>query len=174
MCIWHLLKDIRVLGYIDITDTNIRTHGTANFPPLSSQPILEEKLKIQDTCGVHNLHGMPGVLGAIVGAVTAALATKDVYGDGLVCLFFDKLGKCALSCFYGEAPPFAQQTDAVKACIHTTVSFNTPCSLCCRMADVFPDIHSGEVEASFQGVRQAISLAVTLGIALLGGLITGM
>uniref|UniRef100_A0A674CYL9 Rh family B glycoprotein n=1 Tax=Salmo trutta TaxID=8032 RepID=A0A674CYL9_SALTR len=92
-------------------------------------PILEEKLKIQDTCGVHNLHGMPGVLGAIVGAVTAALATKDVYGDGLVCLFFDKLGKCALSCFYGEA--------------------------------------------SFQGVRQAISLAVTLGIALLGGLITG-
>ncbi|KAK6326302.1 hypothetical protein J4Q44_G00019470 [Coregonus suidteri] len=86
-------------------------------------PILEKKLKIQDTCGVHNLHGMPGVLGAIVGAVTAALATKDVYGDG--------------------------------------------------MADVFPDIHSGDVEASFQGVRQAISLAVTLGIALLGGLITG-
>uniref|UniRef100_A0A8K9X156 Rhesus blood group family type B glycoprotein n=1 Tax=Oncorhynchus mykiss TaxID=8022 RepID=A0A8K9X156_ONCMY len=81
-------------------------------------PILEQKLKIQDTCGVHNLHGMPGVLGAIVGAVTAALATKDVYGDG--------------------------------------------------MADVFPDIHSGDVEASFQGVRQAISLAVTLGIALLG------
>lgn len=46
------------------------------------QPILESKLKIQDTCGVHNLHGMPGVLGAIVGAVTAALATADVYGKG--------------------------------------------------------------------------------------------
>lgn len=42
------------------------------------------------------------------------------------------------------------------------------------MADVFPDIQSGDVEASFQGIRQAISLAVTLGIALLGGLITGM
>lgn len=48
----------------------------------SFQPILEEKLKIQDTCGVHNLHGMPGILGAIVGAVTAALATMDVYGEG--------------------------------------------------------------------------------------------
>lgn len=48
----------------------------------SFQPILESKLKIQDTCGVHNLHGMPGVLGAIVGAVTAALATRDVYGKG--------------------------------------------------------------------------------------------
>lgn len=46
------------------------------------KPILEEKLKIQDTCGVHNLHGMPGILGAIVGAVTASLATKDIYGEG--------------------------------------------------------------------------------------------
>uniref|UniRef100_A0A8C7PR75 Rhesus blood group family type B glycoprotein n=1 Tax=Oncorhynchus mykiss TaxID=8022 RepID=A0A8C7PR75_ONCMY len=82
-------------------------------------PILEQKLKIQDTCGVHNLHGMPGVLGAIVGAVTAALATKDVYGDGLLPLLRNR---------------------------------QTP-SKC--------------------GVRQAISLAVTLGIALLGGLITG-
>lgn len=43
---------------------------------------MEKKLKIQDTCGVHNLHGMPGILGAIVGAVTAALATKDIYGEG--------------------------------------------------------------------------------------------
>lgn len=48
----------------------------------SFQPILEEKLKIQDTCGVHNLHGMPGILGAIVGAVTAAVATVDIYGEG--------------------------------------------------------------------------------------------
>lgn len=86
-------------------------------------PLMEEKLKIQDTCGVHNLHGMPGVLGAIVGAVTAALATKDIYGDG--------------------------------------------------MADVFPDVHSGDIEPAFQGVRQAISLAVTLGMALFGGLIVG-
>ncbi|XP_040900341.1 ammonium transporter Rh type B [Toxotes jaculatrix] len=86
-------------------------------------PILESKLKIQDTCGVHNLHGMPGILGAVVGAVTAALATVDIYGDG--------------------------------------------------MEDVFPDVASGDITASFQGVRQAISLAVTLGMALLGGLIVG-
>ena len=29
------------------------------------QPILERKLKISDTCGVHNLHGMPGLAGGI-------------------------------------------------------------------------------------------------------------
>lgn len=86
-------------------------------------PVLEEKMKIQDTCGVHNLHGMPGVLGAIVGAVTAAVATTDVYGKG--------------------------------------------------MEDVFPQIANGDFTAQGQGIRQAVSLAVTLGIALVGGLIVG-
>ncbi|CAL8247761.1 unnamed protein product [Lota lota] len=86
-------------------------------------PILEKKLKIQDTCGVHNLHGMPGVLGAIVGAVTAAFATTEIYGGG--------------------------------------------------MNDVFPDIASGQVQSSGQAGYQAISLLVTLGMALFGGIIVG-
>ncbi|MCX8132154.1 MAG: ammonium transporter [Clostridia bacterium] len=30
------------------------------------QPKLQSKLRIVDTCGVHNLHGMPGVLGGII------------------------------------------------------------------------------------------------------------
>jgi len=41
------------------------------------------------------------------------------------------------------------------------------------MKDVFPDVANGERTASYQGGIQAISLAVTLGIALLGGLIVG-
>ncbi|KAG7335994.1 hypothetical protein KOW79_000687 [Hemibagrus wyckioides] len=85
-------------------------------------PILESKLKIQDTCGVHNLHGMPGVLGAIVGAITAAAASSSIYGQGIV--------------------------------------------------DVFPDIND-EHTASQQALMQIASLAVTLGFALLGGLIVG-
>jgi ammonium transporter Rh len=46
------------------------------------QPVLESKFKVQDTCGVNNLHGMPGVLGALLGVLVAGLATHEVYGDG--------------------------------------------------------------------------------------------
>ncbi|XP_012692011.1 rh family, C glycoprotein a [Clupea harengus] len=51
-------------------------------------PFMERVLKIQDTCGVHNLHAMPGVIGGVVGAITAAAATVDVYGkEGLINTF---------------------------------------------------------------------------------------
>lgn len=38
--------------------------------------ILNDKLKIADTCGVHNLHGMPGIIGGIVSAI-ALIATQQ-------------------------------------------------------------------------------------------------
>ncbi len=39
-------------------------------------PRLEE-YKIHDTCGIHNLHGMPGLLGGISGIIVAAIADDD-------------------------------------------------------------------------------------------------
>ncbi|XP_008068812.1 ammonium transporter Rh type C [Carlito syrichta] len=51
-------------------------------------PFLESRLQIQDTCGIHNLHGLPGIIGGIVGAVTAACASPEAYGlEGLVHSF---------------------------------------------------------------------------------------
>lgn len=58
---------------------------------LLSQPAMNKKLNIHDTCGVHNLHGMPGVMAGIVGAITAAMATQEEYGVRYYCFFLDKI-----------------------------------------------------------------------------------
>ncbi|XP_057265944.1 ammonium transporter Rh type B [Pezoporus wallicus] len=60
------------------------------IPPLGFRfltPFLCSRLKIQDTCGVHNVHGLPGVLGALLGTLLAALATADAYGGRLEPVF---------------------------------------------------------------------------------------
>lgn len=50
-------------------------------------PILHSRLKIEDTCGVHNIHGLPGILGALLGTLLTLLATADTYGDRLELVF---------------------------------------------------------------------------------------
>ncbi|XP_028910662.1 ammonium transporter Rh type B [Ornithorhynchus anatinus] len=50
-------------------------------------PLLESGLRVQDTCGVHNLHGLPGLLGALLGAGVATRAGPDTYGDRLDDVF---------------------------------------------------------------------------------------
>ncbi|XP_078105927.1 rh family, C glycoprotein a [Sander vitreus] len=51
-------------------------------------PFLEKYFKLQDTCGIHNLHAVPGMLGGFVGAIVAASASVDVYGrEGLIKTF---------------------------------------------------------------------------------------
>ena len=45
------------------------------------QPRLQSILKMVDTCGVHNLHGMPGLLGGIIAiAVVPGIATAQLSG----------------------------------------------------------------------------------------------
>lgn len=43
-------------------------------------PYLLEKICLHDTCGVHNLHGMPGIIGGIFGAIFSSIAEQN-YGD---------------------------------------------------------------------------------------------
>lgn len=39
------------------------------------------KKGIYDTCGINNLHGMPGLIGGISSLVVTGIATKSVYGE---------------------------------------------------------------------------------------------
>ncbi|NXW45136.1 RHBGB protein, partial [Nyctiprogne leucopyga] len=60
------------------------------IPPLGFKfltPVLSSRLKTQDTCGVHNVHGLPGILGALLGTLLTALATADAYGGRLELVF---------------------------------------------------------------------------------------
>jgi len=43
------------------------------------QPFLHEKLKIHDSCGVNNLHGMPGLLGGLLSVLFAGIASSNSY-----------------------------------------------------------------------------------------------
>lgn len=51
------------------------------------QPFLVEKLRLHDTCGVHNLHGMPAILSAIFSIIYASIASTDNYKDSLNDIF---------------------------------------------------------------------------------------
>ncbi|XP_034437195.1 rh family, C glycoprotein a [Hippoglossus hippoglossus] len=60
----------------------------STFGYLFVTPFLEKYLKLQDTCGIHNLHAVPGMLGGFIGAIVAAAATESVYSkEGLINTF---------------------------------------------------------------------------------------
>ncbi|XP_063959335.1 ammonium transporter Rh type A-like [Lytechinus pictus] len=100
------------------------------------QPFLCEKFGLHDTCGVHNLHGMPGILGGLGGIVACALASEAVYGDSLPDVFGDRF----------EDPP-ADST--AKAPIEVR-------------------------DAGQQALMQLAALVMTLAIAIVSGLFTGL
>jgi len=77
---------------------------------------------LHDTCGVTNLHGFPGIVGALIGAISAGAASKEVYGDNI--------------------------------------------------NDIFPAMKDGRTQSEQAGFQLAC-LASTLGISIVGGLITG-
>ena len=47
------------------------------------QPFLFDKLNLHDSCGVNNLHGIPGILGGLFSVAMTWIANEDVYGPAL-------------------------------------------------------------------------------------------
>jgi ammonium transporter Rh len=50
-------------------------------------PGLRQKIGLRDTCGIHNLHGMPGLIGAVSSIIASAVATTSLYGAEYTELF---------------------------------------------------------------------------------------
>ncbi|NXN88781.1 RHAG protein, partial [Bombycilla garrulus] len=44
-------------------------------------PLLRRKLTLHDQCGIHNLHGLPGILGAAASVVAILVTSKDTSGS---------------------------------------------------------------------------------------------
>jgi len=55
-------------------------------------PFLKEKIALHDTCGVHNLHGLPGVIGGIFGAISA-FAAPHSFDDASLEATFPKIAE---------------------------------------------------------------------------------
>lgn len=106
-------------------------------------PFLSSTLKTHDTCGVNNLHGMPALIAAIAGAVTAAVATEDTYGYSLYQMF-------------------PARVPATNTSEYFRIKDNVDVSLGLGRTGMQ------------QGGYQIVALLVTLCIAVVGGLVTGV
>ena len=48
---------------------------------------LQRCIGLHDTCGVHNLHGIPGILGGIIGAISASMAGNSINKEAISIIF---------------------------------------------------------------------------------------
>nr|WIW57978.1 ammonium transporter Rh type B [Sinonovacula constricta] len=65
---WGAIVMGSVAGFISVT----------GFRFLSG--FMAKRMRIHDTCGVHNLHGMPAILAAVAGSIVAAMSTEEKWG----------------------------------------------------------------------------------------------
>ncbi|KAM5164667.1 ammonium transporter Rh type A [Mantella aurantiaca] len=92
-------------------------------------PIVASKLRIQDTCGVHNLHGLPGMLGGTAGVLATALGAKDGYtpflqGAALAATFGISVVGGVITGFILKLPFWGQPPD--QSCYDDTVYWEVP------------------------------------------------
>ncbi len=124
--------------------------STLGYRRLSPR-LLSSRLRLEDTCGVHNLHGMPAVLSAVVSAGMCAAATEEQYGDRFC---FGTLIQYSFVAFCNFA---------IHRILYCLSSF----------ALVFPLLTPGGRGHSGQAAWQVAGITITVAVATLAGLIVG-
>eukprot|EP00795_Rhopilema_esculentum_P004945 gene4945-21287_t len=109
-------------------------------------PFLHDKIKLHDTCGVHNLHGLPAIFAGIVASVASAVADLDDYGTDLYSIWPARIPKVG------------------------TAEFSKVNMTSYRSALTLDGKGRSKSE---QGGYQFLAVVVTLGLAIVGGYITG-
>lgn len=59
------------------------------------KPVIQ-KFRLHDTCGVNNLHGMPGLLAGIFGIILAFFPTYSLYTENIVPVCWDSTNRSYL------------------------------------------------------------------------------
>ncbi|EDS36568.1 ammonium transporter 1 [Culex quinquefasciatus] len=104
--------------------------------------MLSGGLRLSDTCGVNNLHGMPALLSAIFSAIYASMATTETYGSSLTTIF-----------------------PAMAPAVNSTMGGHE--------SEEFVIGGFGRTAAK-QGAYQLLAILLTVLIAIVGGLFTGL
>ncbi|XP_061387766.1 ammonium transporter Rh type B-like [Musca vetustissima] len=108
-------------------------------------PFFTEKLRLHDTCGVHNLHGMPALISAIASAIYALMVTREEYKSDLGSIFPAMLNETEIS---------ANNMTENDATVHIMGGYGRT--------------------ASEQAGYQLFGIAMTVLVAIVGGILAGL